>query len=75
MGGFSRASVRAQCPFYIKEARLSITCEGFLYKTHDAVKFNAEADRAAIVELYCKSKDWATCPRAEILIKKYQRKE
>lgn len=46
-----------------------------MYKTQDAVRFEAMEDRKAIIELYCKSIDWATCPRAEILIKKYQTRD
>lgn len=72
MGGYSRESVRALCPFYIKEAKLSITCEGLLYRSQDAVRFERPDDRIAIIELYCKSADWATCPRAKILVQKYQ---
>lgn len=72
MNGFSRSSVRAQCPFFEKEARLSITCEGLLYKTQEAVRFKTEDDRIAITEIFCKSNEWELCPRAKMLIQKYK---
>ena len=65
----------AFCPFFVKEADKSVTCEGLLPGTLTAMKFETADDRRAYVETVCCAKDCGRlCPLALSLMRLYDEK-
>ena len=65
----------AFCPFFVKEAEKSLTCEGLLPGTFTAMKFDRVEERRAYMETACCSQDCARlCPLAASLMRLYDDK-
>lgn len=65
----------AFCPFFVKEADKSVSCEGLLPGTLTAMKFEDAEARRAYVETVCCAKDYGRlCPLAVSLTRLYDDK-
>lgn len=49
----SPSIVKTKCPFYIREAEYSITCEGIIPGTDIATRFTGEKEKREYQELLC----------------------
>lgn len=75
MGNFSGGG-KAICPFYIKEARLSITCEGLIAGTCAMTRFLSVEQKIEFQEKHCDVYEYeTTCPMAVVLFWKYAEEE
>ena len=67
------AGVKTICPFYIREARKSITCEGLIDGTDGMMRFDDEAAKQRYQEEHCECADYfSRCRVAEALHKRYE---
>lgn len=68
-----RGGTDTYCPFYVREALKSITCEG---QVGDCVmhRFKTRDDLLAWQARYCFGKGYKQCPQAVALIKAYEKK-
>ena len=63
--------VEVQCPFYKKEDKQRIRCEGVTTESTASVQvFKSKTDKNSIKEKYC-TKDYMRCPTYQALEKKY----
>lgn len=69
--GRGNGCVRAQCPYYNRESKLQITCEGIEHGTKLATKFPSEHAKRDYQETYCFERD-SVCPIKIILDMKYE---
>lgn len=66
-------SAKAICPFYQKEAKLSITCEGLSDRTVCMTRFESVEDKAQFQAMNCEMYNYEhCCPLAAALMSKYQ---
>lgn len=66
-------SARAICPFYVKEARLSITCEGLSEGTVCMTRFATTEEKTQYQAMNCEMYNYENCCRlAAALMTKYQ---
>ena len=64
------------CPFYIKEAKKSITCEGLIDGVDCLMRFTDEGAKIAFQAENCERGDYfARCPQAVALEEKYEGEE
>lgn len=64
--------VKSICPFYLHEARMSITCEGFTTGTVNMTRFASSEDKKAYQAGKCEMYAYAAhCPLAAALSRKY----
>lgn len=68
-----RGGTDTYCPFYVREALKSITCEG---QVGDCVmhRFKTCAEMRMWQEQYCFGRGYKQCPQAVVLIKAYEKK-
>lgn len=61
------------CPFYERESDKSITCEGFVCDNClTQIRFMSDRDKLKFQSKYCRRDNWASCPLAIQLAKKYE---
>lgn len=65
------AHTAAVCPFWLKDARKSVTCEGAEPGTLLSVKTGTEAALRKYKQRYCCSYSWKDCMVAQILLITY----
>lgn len=64
---------RTICPFYLKEARLSITCEGLSDGTVCMTRFETTEAKEDFQAMNCEMYNYENCcPLAAALMQKYQ---
>lgn len=61
----------AVCPFYLSEAKRSITCEGLIAKTATITRFSSEAEKIRHEKL-CASSRWISCEHARVLLARWE---
>ena len=67
---------RTICPFYLKEARKSITCEGLVDGTMSMTRFASEEEKQHFQGARCARYNYdALCPIAAALMQKHEKKE
>ena len=67
-------SGRAVCPFYSREGKLEIVCEGFFERTAAVIRFQNGADKRAFQQKHCETYHYdSVCPVAEKLMEKYRK--
>ena len=59
------------CPFYIKEARLSISCEGIIHGSSMMLRFKDESNKERWQSIACETYKYMGCPLAALVCKKY----
>lgn len=64
MPNFERLAI---CPFYEREAAMSVTCEGMECRVHTAVKFESCEDKRKWFARYCATYAYGRCPYAEMI--------
>ena len=59
----------AICPYYRRESKNSITCEGICQcdTVYSSVKFDFETDKRCWVERYCATFKYKNCPYARMI--------
>ncbi|MEG2152226.1 MAG: helix-turn-helix transcriptional regulator [Clostridia bacterium] len=60
------------CPYYVREANKSITCEGMIAGTYSQQRFDSEADLHDFQAQNCSTQSYDRCPLAAALIEKYR---
>lgn len=61
------------CPFYLKEAQKSITCEGLIDGTCNMTRFNSEDEKTQYQSANCEMYNYTNCCKlAAALEKKYE---
>lgn len=60
-----------KCPFYIKEAEKSITCEGCTENSTNMQRFETSEEKEHYQEQYCTTRGYIMCPWAASLAEKY----
>jgi ribosome-binding protein aMBF1 (putative translation factor) len=68
MANFS-GGAKTICPYYVKEADQSITCEGVIPGTNIMMRFPGVAEKNTFQGKYCSKHDYLRCPQAAILEK------
>lgn len=63
------------CPFYEREARLSIVCQGFSETQQLGMKFASEAEKLKWQREYCLRFYYPRCPVAATMLGYYRRQE
>lgn len=64
---------RTICPFYLKEAQKSITCEGLIEGTSNMTRFDTEEEKLQYQSANCEMYNYANCCKlAAALAKKYE---
>lgn len=72
MTNFS-SSARTICPFYIKEAKKSITCEGITDSVTSVTRFGSYEEKRSYQHQNCERNDYAACCElAAALCRKYE---
>lgn len=62
------------CPFYLKEAKFSITCEGIILGTQMMTRFGSEEEKLNHQKCHCMRFTYKdTCPAAYFLTDEYLR--
>lgn len=60
------------CPFYVKEAGKSITCEGLSAETANMTRFESSGKKELYQTAHCETYEYAdNCPLAAALMRKY----
>lgn len=62
----------AICPFFVREKRLEICCEGMADEVETGVCFLQEEDRKKWFEAYCGGFRYSRCPYARVIGGKYE---
>jgi hypothetical protein len=71
VGNFT-AGAKTICPFYIKEAKKSVTCEGLRPRMDTMIRFTSEADKRRFQHLNCERYGYEyRCLYAAALLSKY----
>lgn len=66
--------IRARCPYFEKEAKYTVTCEG-LYEGHSFVmKFETEEEKDDFMQVQCHCFP-NKCPLAELITNEYYKTE
>jgi hypothetical protein len=65
----------AVCPFYERESRLSIVCEGDSESRNFGIKFRSEEDKCDWEKKYCLGFFYSQCPMAAALLRQYREHE
>ena len=65
----------AICPFYQREARLSIICEGYTPQQNLMMRFESEAEKQRWQQEYCLRYYYPRCPLAATILHHYRQKE
>lgn len=65
----------AICPFYRREAKLSIICEGYTEKQQLGMKFENEKEKLRWQQEYCLRYYYPRCPLAGAVLNHYRQKE
>lgn len=60
----------AQCPFYMKETRTRLVCEGIPTDSNNTTLFKSSIVMARHKERYCRS-SYGDCPLCKALMDKY----
>lgn len=61
------------CPFYLKEARKSITCEGLTEGTTNMTRFASEEEKHSFQAANCEMYNFGRfCPMAAAIMRKYK---
>lgn len=60
----------AKCPFFLKESKFSICCEGIREGTEFSIKFQTEEDKKAYIRTHCNRMD-CECELKTAIEKKY----
>lgn len=63
--------VNAQCPFYLRSSKHSITCNGISEQSELIVACQNQAERSRLKELYC-DKYYKVCPIYMMLVREYE---
>ena len=63
------------CPFYQRESRLSIVCEGYCQEQQIGMKFRTEAEKLQWQQKYCLRFYYPRCPVAATVLWHYQDQE
>lgn len=63
------------CPFYQRESRLSIVCEGYCQEQQIGMKFRTEAEKIQWQQKYCLRFYYPRCPVAATVLWHYQDQE
>ena len=73
MGSYVYGS-KAVCPFYVREAKKSITCEGLIDdQRYTVTHFPAEEEKRQFQDQRCGMQDYAIrCKLAAALLRKYE---
>lgn len=53
-------NVEAKCPFFVSEAKMSITCEGLIGKEH-LTRFDTKEEKVNHEKAYCTTFDFRDC--------------
>lgn len=73
MGNYTGGG-KTVCPFYLKEAKYSITCEGLITNTQLMTRFKDENEKMCHQEHHCMKFTYKdTCPVAYVLTDEYLR--
>ena len=64
--------VNVICPFYVKEAEKSVSCEGFYEGNTLMMRFPSKESKLEFMKKRCETKDYSSCMLAAALIKKYE---
>ena len=65
----------AACPYFVREKRLEICCEGMAAGMDTGLCFCREADRKEWFSAYCSGFQYLHCPYAHMIGGKYEREE
>lgn len=65
----------AVCPFYQRESRLSIICEGYCEDQQVGMKFRTEEEKRAWQREYCLRFYYPRCPLAATVLAHYRGQE
>lgn len=68
MGYDGYGQVMVQCPFYLRDNKLSIACEGILRETETLTKFKNEEEKGKFQKAQCFQYP-NTCPIARHILK------
>lgn len=60
------------CPYYVREANKSITCEGTVSGTLSQHRFDSEQEMLQFQTQFCCTRTYSRCPHAASLNEKYQ---
>ena len=63
------------CPFYQRESRLSIVCEGYCEEQQIGMKFRTEEEKLQWQQKYCLRFYYPRCPVAATVLWHYQDQE
>lgn len=66
-----RLAALAKCPFYIRSAEYSITCEGIADGQEVATRFSTAKGKRAYAHKHCEQID-SSCPIRRLLLSKYE---
>lgn len=61
------AGANAICPYWLKEAKYSITCESTITGAQNMQRFRTEREKAEHEHAYCETFAYARCPYARLL--------
>lgn len=67
-----KGGVTSVCPFYIREAGLSITCEGIEGCSNVMMRFSGTKQKLSWQTSVCETFTYMRCPIAAIANKKYE---
>lgn len=64
--------VTTVCPFYQRESKYQITCEGIICGSYTQTRFSSEAEKLEFMRKACASFEHALrCPLARLLMQRY----
>lgn len=64
--------VTTVCPFYQRESKYQITCEGIIYGSYTQTRFESESEKLEFMRKACASFEHALrCPLAKLLMQRY----
>lgn len=70
---WSAAETDAKCPFFLRDSKQSITCEGIICGTEMMFRFDGAADKVVYMQENCFRFD-SRCEIARLLQEKYKEK-
>lgn len=70
-----KSGARVICPYYIREARYSITCEGALPGTWNMMRFETPELKEDHQRDFCEDFCYVGCPVAQLLEEKHKEEE
>ena len=64
--------VTTVCPFYQRESKYQITCEGIICGSYTQTRFSSETEKLEFMRKACASFEYALrCPLARLLMQRY----